>query len=293
MKKVRLIYNSIAGQSKFKYFLDSIIEKFTQNGYDVSLFRAGKKSNLDLYIKNTPKDTYAIIIAGGDGTINRVVNCMMKNDIKVPIAVIPAGTSNDFARHIKMPKNFVDCIDKILEGNIQDVDVGLVNDKYFINICAAGLFTNTSQKVDVLFKNIAGKLSYYVTGLLSMIKFRPFYLKIETDEKIIIEKVALILIFNGSSVGGMDTFTDNSSIQDGKLDVVVLKDVPVYKIGQLFIKLLRRTHIGDENVIYLKESNLTVSRIKGDCDLPDVDGDAGPEFPMEIKCIHKGLKMFL
>lgn len=293
MKKIKLIYNSVAGQSKFKYFLDSIIEKFVNNDCDVSVFRASKKVDLDKYIKEIESDTYGIIVAGGDGTINRVVNAIMNNNIKIPLGIIPAGTSNDFARHIKMPKKFDECIDRILKGNIENVDIGKVNDKYFINVCSAGLFTNTSQKVDVVLKNIVGKLSYFITGVFEMFRFKPFYVKIETDDDIIIEKIAIILVFNGSSVGGMNTFTENSSIRDGVFDVLIVKDCNLVAAIRTFIKILFRKHFTDKNIIYLKESNLFVSRIKGSCDAPDVDGDKGPEFPMSIECIHKGMKMFL
>ena len=293
MKKIKLIYNSVAGQSKFKYFLDSIIEKFVINGCEVSVFRTSKKSNLEEYIKDIEKDTYAIVVAGGDGTINKVVNSMMNNNIKIPLAVMPAGTSNDFARHIKMPKKFDACIDRILQGNIQEVDVGIVNDKYFINVCSAGLFTNSSQKVDVILKNIFGKISYFFTGMIELFNFKPFYVKIETEDDTIIEKIAVILVFNGSSVGGMNTFTENSSIQDGKFDILIVKDCNPVAAAILFMKLLNRKHFDDENVIYLKESSLFVNRIKGECELPDVDGDEGPEFPMTIKCITGGIKMFL
>ena len=123
MKKIKLIYNSSAGQSKFRYFLDTIIEKFMQNGIEVSMFRAGNKTNLYEYLKDADKeDLYGIVVAGGDGTVNRVVNVMMKNNIKTPLGIIPAGTSNDFARHIKMPNNFSECIDKILTKNIQPIE---------------------------------------------------------------------------------------------------------------------------------------------------------------------------
>ena len=293
MKKIKLIYNSVAGQSKFKYFLDSIIEKFVINDCDVSVFRTSKKVNLDEYIKSIEPDTYAIVVAGGDGTINKVVNSMMKNNIKVPLAVMPAGTSNDFAKHIKMPKKFDECIDKILQGNIKDVDVGLVNDKYFINVCSAGLFTNSSQKVDSILKNIFGRISYFFTGAMELFKFKPFYVKIETDSDTIIERIVVMLVFNGSSVGGMNTFTDNSSIQDGKFDIVIVKDCNPIAAAGVFVKILNRKHFSDDNVIYLKESNIFVNRIKGNCELPDVDGDEGPEFPIDIKCIPGGIKMFL
>ena len=225
MKKIKLIYNSGAGQSKFKYFLDPIIEKFMDNDIEVSIFRAANNTNLYEFLKDVDKDGYsAIVVAGGDGTVNRVVNVMMKNNIKTPLGVIPAGTSNDFARHLKMPQNFSECIDKLLTFNVQPVDVGKVNDKYFVNICSAGLFTNVSQKVDPNLKNSLGMLSYFITAVNQMVKFKPFEVKIETENDIYIEKVKVMLIFNGSSVGGIDAFCDNSSIQDGLLDMLIIKD---------------------------------------------------------------------
>ncbi|MDD2376339.1 MAG: YegS/Rv2252/BmrU family lipid kinase [Clostridia bacterium] len=293
MKKIKLIYNSVAGQSKFKYFLDTVIGKFMHAGFEVSIFRAGKKTNLYDYLKDIDIDTYGIVVAGGDGTINRVLNVMMKNNIKIPLGIIPAGTSNDFARHIKMPINFSKCIDKILLGNIQEVDVGLANDKYFINVCSAGIFTNASQKVDVVLKNLIGKISYFIEGAHQMLKFKPFYVKIETENDIIIEKVSLFLIFNGSSVGGMDKFTDSPSIQDGLFDIIIIKDCKFHEASMLLGKILTGNHFSDKNVIYLKERWLKVTKVKGNCDDPDVDGDEGPRFPLEVTCIKNGIKMFL
>ncbi len=293
MKKIKLIYNSIAGQSKFKYFLDTIVEKFAESGYEASIFRASKKNThkLEEYLKDN-KDTYAIVIAGGDGTINRVINVIMKKNIKVPVGVIPAGTSNDFAKHIKMPMSFSKSIDKILEGNIQEIDVGLVNDKYFINVCSAGVCTNASQKTDIAFKNLFGRISYIFTGIYQFFKFKPFDVKIETNTDIYIEKINLFLAFNGSSVGRIE-FSDSSNIQDGLLDVVIIKNCTVAEAGVLLSKILAGKYLDDKNVIYLKEPYMKISRIKGKCDEPDVDGDEGPGFPLEIRCIHNGIKMFL
>ena len=294
MKKIKLVYNSGAGQSKFTYFLDTIIEKFMSNGFEVSVFRAGKNTNLYEFLKECDnEDIYAIVVAGGDGTINRVINVMMKNNIKTPLGIIPAGTSNDFAKHIKMPQNFSECIDKILAGNVQQVDVGLANDKYFINVCSAGLFTNASQKVDPKLKNAIGHMSYIVAAGEQLFKFRPFHVKIETKKEIFLEKINLFLIFNGSSAGGIDKFTSDSSIQDGVLDVVIIKNCTFYQIPRLIANLLTGRHLENENIIYLKEDYVKITKIKGKCDNPDVDGDGGITFPLEVKCIKNGLNMLL
>ena len=259
MKKVKLIYNSGAGQSKFKYFLDSIIEKFMQNDIAVTVFRADANTNLYEFLKDSNKeDLYGIVVAGGDGTVNRVVNIMMRENIDVPIGIIPAGTSNDFAKHINMPANFIECIDKIMN-----------------------------------LKNAIGKLSYFITGVEQVFDFRPFSVRIETENDIIIENIMLFLIFNGSSCGGMDKFTDGASIQDGLLDVVIIKECTFAEASVLLPKVLTGNHFEDKNVIYLKEKWLKINKTKGKIDDPDVDGEAGLKFPLEIKCIEKGLKMFL
>ena len=294
MKKIKLIYNSGAGQSKFKYFLDPIIEKFMDNDIEVSIFRAANNTNLYEFLKDVDKDGYsAIVVAGGDGTVNRVVNVMMKNNIKTPLGVIPAGTSNDFARHLKMPQNFSECIDKLLTFNVQPVDVGKVNDKYFVNICSAGLFTNVSQKVDPNLKNSLGMLSYFITAVNQMVKFKPFEVKIETENDIYIEKVKVMLVFNGRSVGGIDAFCDNSSIQDGLLDMLIIKDCNIADTSLLAGKLFAKNHYTDKNVIYSKEKWIKITKTKGKCDLPDVDGDPGPNFPLEIKCVEGAINMLL
>lgn len=294
MKKIKLIYNSGAGQSKFKYFLDPIIEKFMDNDIEVSIFRAANNTNLYEFLKDVDKDGYsAIVVAGGDGTVNRVVNVLMKNNFKTPLGVIPAGTSNDFARHLKMPQNFSECIDKLLTFNVQPVDVGKVNDKYFVNICSAGLFTNVSQKVDPNLKNSLGMLSYFITAVNQMVKFKPFEVKIETENDIYIEKVKVMLVFNGSSVGGIDAFCDNSSVQDGLLDMLIIKDCNIADTSLLAGKLLAKNHYTDKNVIYSKEKWIKITKTKGKCDLPDVDGDPGPNFPLKIECVEGAINMLL
>ena len=294
MKNSRKDEYSGAGQSKFKYFLDPIIEKFMDNDIEVSIFRAANNTNLYEFLKDVDKDGYsAIVVAGGDGTVNRVVNVMMKNNIKTPLGVIPAGTSNDFARHLKMPQNFSECIDKLLTFNVQPVDVGKVNDKYFVNICSAGLFTNVSQKVDPNLKNSLGMLSYFITAVNQMVKFKPFEVKIETENDIYIEKVKVMLVFNGSSVGGIDAFCDNSSIQDGLLDMLIIKDCNIADTSLLAGKLFAKNHYTDKNVIYSKEKWIKITKTKGKCDLPDVDGDPGPNFPLEIKCVEGAINMLL
>ncbi len=294
MRKVKLIYNSGAGQSKFTYSLDKVIERFMENDIEVIIYRAGQKDNLEEFLKDTDKEEiYGIVVAGGDGTINRVVTIMMKYSIKTPLGVIPAGTSNDFARHINMPSSYIESVDKILNGNTYGVDVGKANEKYFINVCSAGLFTNSSQKADPNLKQALGKASYFITGAVEFFKFRPFSVKIETDTEKFSEKINLFLIFNGSSVGGMTYFTSDSSIHDGLLDLIILKNCKIHEIPKILGNVLAGNLENTDNIIYRKTKMIRIEKVEGDCDRPDVDGDEGPEFPLNVTCIENGINMFL
>ena len=293
MKKVKLVYNSIAGQSKFTYFLDSVIEKFMQNDLEVIIYRAGQKDNLEEFLKNSDnEELYGIILAGGDGTLNKVVTIMMKYNIKTPLGVIPAGTSNDFARHINMPNSYVESVEKILKNNVESVDVGKANEKYFINVCSAGLFTNSSQKADPDLKKTLGKASYFITGAKELFKFRPFSVRIKTDSEEFLEKINLFIIFNGSSVGGMKYLSSDSSIQDGLLDLIVIKNCSLHEVTRLLAKVLSG-NLEDKNIIYRKTKSVVIEKLRGKCDRPDVDGDEGPDFPMNVECVKDAINMFL
>jgi YegS/Rv2252/BmrU family lipid kinase len=289
MKKAILVYNKNAGRGAVERHVAQIVSVFDDAGYEM-LPKA-------LCFGENPmegsEDVDLVVIAGGDGTINYVVNGIMHKALSPRIGVIPAGTSNDFARHIKMPQNFSECIDKILAGNIQPVDVGLANDKYFVNVCSAGLFTNASQKVDPKLKNAIGHMSYIFAAAEQLFKFRPFQVKIETEKFTFEGKINLFLIFNGSSAGGINKFTNDSSIQDGVLDVLIIKNCKFYEVPTLLAKVLTGKHFDDKNVIYLKEKWVKVTKIKGRCDAPDVDGDDGIDFPLDVKCVENAINMFL
>ena len=293
MKKIRLIYNSKAGQSKFEPFLDRTIGKFCDAGFELEIFRVSEGHDVDNFVKNTPSDTYALVVAGGDGTINRVVNIMMKNNIKVPLGIIPAGTSNDFAHHLKLSNDFYECVDNIINGNLEKIDVAKVNDQYFINILVAGFLAATSYKTDKKLKSVLGQAAYYMTAVNESLKYAPFVAKIETPDAILEEKIMVFAVFNGSSIGRIDKFTHESSVQDGKLDIVFVRDCKITDVLRIAGELEDRSYMQDQNVIYLRESKFKISIISGSCDRPDTDGDVGPEFPLDIECIPGGIQIYM
>ncbi len=293
MKKIRLIYNKSAGQNKSSGIISEIIGKFNENGFEVTAFRASRDNSCESFVRETPEDTYALVVAGGDGTINKVVNFMMKYNINVPLGIVPAGTSNDFAKHIGIFGNIDASVEKIIDGNIEAVDVGKVNDTYFINVLSAGMFSSTSYKTDKRLKAILGHLSYFLTAAKQPFEQKPFKIRIETEDAVLEENVVVFIIFNGSSVGRIDLFSDNSSIQDGMLDMVILRNGKLNETLKILGEFENGEFLSNDNVVYLKDKKFKITMLEGKCDRPDVDGDEGPEFPLNVECIEKGISMFL
>lgn len=293
MKKIRLIYNKSAGQNKSSEIISDIIGRLSENGFEVTAFRASKENPCEDFVRETTADTYAIVVAGGDGTINKVVNFMMKYNIKVPLGVIPAGTSNDFAKHLGLFGNIDLAVDKIIEGNVEGVDIGRVNDSYFVNVLSAGMFSSTSYKTDKRLKDVLGHLSYFLTAAKQPFEQKPFKVKIETDDAVLEENVVVFIVFNGSSVGRIDLFSDNSSVQDGMLDMVILRNGKLNETLKILGEFENGEFLSNDNVVYLKDNRFKITLLEGKCDRPDVDGDEGPEFPLDVECIERGINMFL
>ena len=164
MDKVRFIYNPHSGESTIVTDIDKIIKVHQKYGYQVLPFRIGRGFNMEDAFENLDESCKYVLIAGGDGTVDLAVNIMKKKGIELPIAILPAGTANDFAKYIGMPEDMEAACEQILNSEAKKLDIGKINNKYFLNVASTGLFTDVSQRTDDNLKNTIGKFAYYVEG---------------------------------------------------------------------------------------------------------------------------------
>lgn len=295
MKRVKLFYNPASGDKSFHLQLDTFIHKFQTAGYDVSIFRSSKRGDITDAIEKISNEDYSILaVAGGDGTVNEIINAMVKKDLSIPLGIFPFGTANDFAGHLNLPRDVGACCDIILRNNIRKVDIGKVNGNYFINVCSGGLFTNVSQTIDLLFKNTLGKLAYYIKGIEQLPKFKPFALRIETGDMVIEDLFYLFLVLNGNSAGGFERLAKGASVDDGFFDFVGIKARPFHELAILFVKILKGEHLDDPNILFLRKNEFKISCLETEKRFfeSDVDGEKGPDLPLEIEVCHKKLQVF-
>ena len=288
MDKVRFIYNPFSGENAILKKLDVIVDMYQQKGLQIVPYRIQKGKPLADALDIIDDSYNHILVAGGDGTVDNVVNAMMERNINLPLAILPVGTANDFAKFIKLPRRVSEAVEKILSSEPMLVDVGKINQKYFINVASTGLFTDISQKTDTNLKNTIGKLAYYLKGLEELPNFRKLKVKLTSEEMNYEGEMYLMLVFNGQTAGNLRLAT-RADICDGYLDVIVIKAVQLYEVLPLFFKILKNEHLDSNKVLYFKTKKIT---IESEEDIVvDIDGEPGPGFPLTVECVQGGIKL--
>lgn len=289
MSKVKFIYNPYSGENTIISDLDTVIDIHQKYGYTVIPYRISMDYDLSEAFEDIDETYEYILIAGGDGTVDNVVNYIKNLNIELPIGILPVGTANDFAKFIGIPEDIETACKQILNSEPKEIDIGKVNDKYFINVASTGLFTDVSQKTDVNLKNTIGKLAYYVKGIEQLPNFRKINIKVTSEVQSFEGGMYLMLVFNGETAGNFK-LAYKSRIDDGLLDVIIIRAGMLIDIIPLFIKILRGEHLENVNgILYFKTDKLQI-----ECEediATDVDGEKGPSFPLYIDCIKGGIKV--
>ena len=140
MKSALLVYNPKSGNRNVPKKLDYIIGRFLEHDTVIVPYRFDGSSVVRLTQVLTCQEYNYVIVSGGDGTVNLIASELLKAGLDMPIGIIPAGTCNDFARSLNIPSDLNKALNIILEGNVAQIDAGLINDeKYCLNTCAGGI----------------------------------------------------------------------------------------------------------------------------------------------------------
>ncbi|SHI60538.1 lipid kinase, YegS/Rv2252/BmrU family [Anaerovibrio lipolyticus DSM 3074] len=288
MKKLVLVYNPVSGKAVFKKRLDEIIYKLQSRGCMVIPYRTTPE-NADLvdFIRLAAPD--GIIAAGGDGTVHEIVNLIMREKLNIPMGIIGTGTSNDFATFLHLDTD--EYFDRIASGQTMKIDLGKVGDTYFINVASAGMVTSIAHEVDTRLKNAFGKMAYYVHGLKTLPQFRAFDLTVRMEKEEIHEKAFLFLVVNSSVVASFKKVAVQASVQDGVLDLIIMKQCNVADLMIVTTELLAGKDISQrKEVIYRQASTFEV-----ECSeelTSDIDGEVGPKLPLKIETVPQVLDIF-
>jgi diacylglycerol kinase (ATP) len=214
-----------------------------------------------------------LFVAGGDGTLNEVLNGVAQVDgglAAVRFGIIPLGTGNDFATALGIPDDLEQAIAQLFDGAAMAVDVGRVNDKFFVNVSAGGFIAEVSDAVNPSLKTIAGKFAYLLGGAQVVLNCDPVRATIRFDGRTDNRTLHTFAVCNSRLVGGGRLIAPHARMDDGLFDVCLIDAMPTVD----FLALLRRVsngeHLEDSRVTYVQTNAVEIS-----CERPikiNVDG---------------------
>ena len=165
-----------------------------------------------------------VVCSGGDGTLDEVVSGLMECEERIPLGYIPAGSTNDFANSLDIPKNMEKAAKDIIEGKLYSCDVGVFNKRHFIYIAAFGIFTDVSYETDQHLKNVLGHLAYLLEGSKRIWNVPTYWIKVDANGCTFEGEYIYGMVTNARSVGGFKNLPGRDvHLDDGLFEVTLIK----------------------------------------------------------------------
>ena len=282
MKSAVFLYNAQSGRGRIRRNVERVCDVFREGGYDI----LPVPIDFDANPFDGREQIDLMVVAGGDGTVNFVVNAMKQKGLDIPVGIIPAGTANDFAKALGMSDRPLEAARQIAFGRVDRVDCGRVNNQYFVNVLSFGIFTTTSQHTSNTSKHLIGKLAYLIEGVKEFRSMHAVPLEVVADGEAFDLDSLIVLVFNGESAGGF-RLARNSSVRDGLFDCLMLEKKNVIRSTEAMIRYL----LGGRPRI-IRQLQARQLDIRSALNEPtDVDGQKGAGFPLHIECLPGGLQV--
>lgn len=237
-KKILFVFNPHAGKGQIKLRLLDIVNSFVKNDFQVIIHPTQAPQEARKIVAEEAGEYDLVVCSGGDGTLDEVVSGMMRREQKKIIGYIPAGSTNDFANSLHIPKDMLRAAEIAVKGKAFPCDVGNMNGKFFVYIAAFGLFTDVSYETPQEWKNLLGHMAYILEGAKSLTSIKSHYMRVEckeekngqpdgiaTEENVVFEGDFIYgMITNSTSVGGFKNMTGNNvQLDDGLFEVTLIK----------------------------------------------------------------------
>lgn len=294
MKTCELICNQESGKGIKGKVLDEVIGKLEEHGYKTKIYFTEKNGDAKNYVKNIKKADLVLSI-GGDGTFNEIVTGNYQRKDKLILSHIPVGTTNDIGHMLGLNKNIIKNVEKILDGEVKQVDLGIINNQPFFYVAGFGKFINVPYQTSRKLKKKLGHLAYLINGIKEFFQMTKLYeLEYKIDGVSYHGFYSLILISNANRIAGFNNIYKNVKLDDNKFEIMFCNITRRKDLVKTII-LLVKTGITNVPGIYCHTSNeIEINfkeKIKNNW---TVDGEKLKDEQKKYKItINKDLKMLL
>ena len=289
-----IIVNPMAGSREMGGIVDYIGNRLSGDKLSSRLFHTEFPGHARDIAEKICGTVDRIIIVGGDGTINEVVNGIVESGSRITVGIVPAGSGNDAVKGLNIPEDIRENIAAILGGHTREVDVGKCNERYFLNIMGVGFDAAVGAKMHQLrmkAKKIKGSSFYNRALLHSILHYRSVPLKVEVDDHCFREDFFLVSIANGTTFGGEYIIAPMADMSDGYLRAVCISDISKMKFFLNLNKVKKGMKIRLPQVRYIR---CTQIKISSDTEIPaQVDGEYYSAKIFDLSILPRRLKILV
>ena len=288
MKKAMLIINPTSGGEKALDYKEKLENKAKEYFEYVETKITEKVKDATAFAEEASKGNYeAVIVFGGDGTVNEVISGIAEKDYIPKLAIIPGGTGNLITKLLEINQDIDGAIDELDFSSTNKIDIGKSNGNYFGYIFSIGSLPEAIHNVGIEDKTKFGMLAYAINTMKSVVTDQAFNIRVETENGNYIGPASHVLILLTNYFADKKIFDEN---KDGYANILILKDASILTKLSVIPDLLKGDVVVNENIEYIKARHIKIS---SDAALEtDVDGDKSDDLPVEIKVLGQHIEVY-
>jgi diacylglycerol kinase (ATP) len=285
--EIVFLTNPTAGKGKASRARDVAVPRFREAGLAVrSLAGSDADEALELARKAVVDGVDSLVVCGGDGMVHLAVQALAGTD--TPLGIIPAGTGNDTARYFDLPLNSpAEAADRVIAGKTRVIDLARCGDKYFVTVLAAGFDAIVNERANKM-SWPKGQMRYTIAMLAELRTLTPLDYTLDLDGEIKRVDAVLVAVGNGPCFGGGLRITEGAEIDDGLLDVAIIRPLSRTKLVRTYPRLFKGTHTTIPEYEHHRVRSVTV-------DAPGIvsyaDGERFGPLPVPVECVPGVLRV--
>lgn len=288
MKKAMLIINPTSGGEKALDYKEKLENKAKEYFEYVETKITEKAKDATAFAEEASKENYeAVIVFGGDGTVNEVISGIAEKDYIPKLGIIPGGTGNLITKLLEISQDIDEAIDQLDFNKTNSIDIGKANKSYFGYIFSVGSLPEAIHNVEIEDKTKYGVLAYAINTIKSVIKDEVFNIKIETENGSYEGEASQVLVLLSNYYADKKIFEEN---KDGYANILILKNASIISKISLIPDLLKGDIVENDNIEYIKAKDITISsdtKIES-----DIDGDQSDDLPVKITVLGNHIEIY-
>ena len=288
MQKIMLIINPTSGGEKALDYKEKLESKAKKYFEQVDTRITQKAQDATNYATEASRENYdAVLVFGGDGTVNEVISGIAERDYIPKLAIIPGGTGNLITKLLEINQDIDGAIDELDFNSTNKIDIGKSNGNYFGYIFSIGSLPEAIHNVGIEDKTKFGMLAYAINTMKSVVTDQAFNITVETENGNYIGEASHVLVLLTNYFADKKIFDED---KDGYANVLILKDASILSKLSVIPDLLKGDVVENDQIEYIKARHIKIS---SDIELEtDVDGDKSDDLPVEIKVLGQHIQVY-